>query len=152
MDNQDLPRFNSLQSDKTIVYNAIVGTFLRAGIPAIYYGLEQDLKDGTEDPKNREPLWQYGNYATDGPTYQRIKTLNGIRKALGGDAEWLKASGRTVAVQQNDIALKRKDTLIVLTNVSCYVLHDFKLTYSEVKALPEAGKWTRPDLKPTPRS
>ena len=106
-----------MQSDKTKVYNAITGTFLRAGIPTIYYGLEQDLSDGDKDPKNREALWLYGDFNTDGQTYQRIKKLNDIRKALGGDREWLSAAGDVVAVQQNDIALKRKDSVIVLTNV-----------------------------------
>lgn len=117
MDNQDLPRINSVQSDKTKVYNAIVGTFLYGGIPTIYYGLEQDLADGRDDPHNREALWLYNNYA-EGETYQRIKQLNAIRKALGGQEGWLTATGSVVAVEGSDIAIKRDNTLIVLTNVS----------------------------------
>ena len=123
LDNQDLPRFNSLQSDKTQVYNAIVATFLWGGIPTIYYGLEQDMADGASDPHNREALWLYNNYATDGETYQRIKNLNEIRSKLGSsNNKWHSAVGSTLTQQSNDIAIQREGALIVLTNVSIAVM------------------------------
>lgn len=119
LDNQDLPRFNSLTSDKTLVYNAIVGAFLYGGIPSIYYGLEQDIADGPSDPANREALWQYNGYSTTASlTYGRIAMLNKIRSAIGkGDEAFGSSIATVVAIQDKDIALRRGGALIVLTNV-----------------------------------
>ena len=119
LDNQDLPRFNSLTNDKSLVYNAITGTFLYGGIPAIYYGLEQDIADGPADPANREALWLYNGYSTTAtPTYARIAMLNKIRTTLGKDENWLKSVGSVLASQDSDIAIKRGELVMVLTNVS----------------------------------
>jgi alpha-amylase len=97
---------------------------LYGGIPAIYYGLEQDIADGVDDPHNREALWLYNNYATNGNTYQRIKTLNEIRKKLGTDDKWLRAVGSVLSWTQTDIALDREGAIIVLTNVSRGISQD----------------------------
>jgi alpha-amylase len=118
LDNQDLARFNALVNDKTKVHNAIVGTFLYAGIPAIYYGLEQDIADGTDDPANRNALWLYNGFSTETETYKRIAKLNQIRHAWNKDNDWLRAHATVVDVATSDIALKRGNLLIVLTNVS----------------------------------
>ncbi|KAK8844591.1 hypothetical protein IAR55_006438 [Kwoniella newhampshirensis] len=116
LDNQDQPRFNSRTSDKFLVYNAIVGNFMYGGIPTVYYGLEQDIADGSADPDNREALWLYGNYGTDGETYKRITTLNKIRGTLGSNSKFHNVVATVLASQNNDIALKREEALIVLTN------------------------------------
>ncbi|WVQ85180.1 hypothetical protein IAT38_007345 [Cryptococcus sp. DSM 104549] len=116
LDNQDLPRFNSLTSDRTLVYNAIVGSFMYGGMPIVYYGLEQDVSDGLADPANREALWNYNNYAQDGETFGRIASLNKIRTALGGVGNLHNAVGTVLAQQDQDIAIKREEALIVLTN------------------------------------
>jgi alpha-amylase len=113
-----LPRINALQSDKKKVYNAFAGTFLYGGIPVSYYGSEQDIADGDNDPRNREALWLYNNYATDGQSYQFIKSLNQIRKGLSKTPNWGNSVASVVGVTQTDIALKRGGSLIVLTNVS----------------------------------
>ncbi|WWC97297.1 hypothetical protein V866_004176 [Kwoniella sp. B9012] len=116
LDNQDLPRFNSRTGDRSLVYNAIVGSFMYGGIPTVYYGLEQDIADGPYDPNNREALWNYNNYATTGDTYKRITTLNKIRKFLSTKGKFLNSVGTVLKIQDNDIALQREDALIVLTN------------------------------------
>lgn len=121
LDNQDLPRFNSLTSDASLVYNAIVGMFMYGGVPIVYYGLEQDISDGPTDPQNREALWNYNNYATDGVTFGRITNLNNIRNRLGGVGELYNAVATVLAIQDQDIALQREEALIVLTNVSDYL-------------------------------
>lgn len=116
LDNQDLPRFNSLTSDASLVYNAIVGMFMYGGMPIVYYGLEQDISDGPADPQNREALWNYNNYSTDGVTFGRITNLNKIRRRLGGVGELYNAVATVLAAQDQDIALQREEALIVLTN------------------------------------
>lgn len=121
LDNQDLPRFNSLTSDASLVYNAIVGLFMYGGVPIVYYGLEQDISDGPTDPQNREALWNYNNYATDGVTFGRITNLNKIRKRLGGVGKLYKTVATVLATQDQDIALQREEVLTVLTNVSDYL-------------------------------
>ncbi|KAK4686486.1 hypothetical protein P7C73_g3650, partial [Tremellales sp. Uapishka_1] len=118
LDNQDLPRFNSLTGDKSLVYNAVVAAFMYGGIPAIYYGTEQDISDGSADPNNREPLWQYNDYSTTATqTYGRIATLNKIRSALATTGNFTSSVASIVASQSQDIALSRGGALIVLTNV-----------------------------------
>nr|XP_031859871.1 uncharacterized protein CI109_004719 [Kwoniella shandongensis]KAA5526943.1 hypothetical protein CI109_004719 [Kwoniella shandongensis] len=116
LDNQDQPRFNSRTSDKSLVYNAIVGNFMYGGVPIVYYGLEQDIADGAADPDNREALWNYNNYATDGETYKRINTLNKIRETLGSSGKFHNVVATVLASQDSDIALQRDQALIVLTN------------------------------------
>ncbi|KAE8538221.1 hypothetical protein D1P53_005560 [Cryptococcus gattii VGV] len=116
LDNQDLPRFNSFTSDASLVYNAIVGMFMYGGMPIVYYGLEQDISDGPADPQNREALWNYNNYSTDGVTYGRITNLNKIRNGLGGVGNLYNVVATVLAAQDQDIALQREEALIVLTN------------------------------------
>ncbi|ORX41302.1 glycoside hydrolase superfamily [Kockovaella imperatae] len=118
LDNQDLPRFNSLTSDKSLVYNAIVGCFMYGGIPMIYQGLEQELSDGHDDPYNREALWLYNDFSTSTPSYVNIANVNKIRHALNGDDKFLNSVATVQSVRDQDIALVRGSALIVLTNVS----------------------------------
>ncbi|WVF66368.1 hypothetical protein IAT40_001108 [Kwoniella sp. CBS 6097] len=116
LDNQDLPRINSRTGDKARIYNAIVGSFLWGGIPTVYYGLEQDIADGPYDPDNREALWNYNNYATNGETYKRIATLNKIRKYLGSKGKFHNAAAKSLGVTMTEVALQREEALIILTN------------------------------------
>ena len=118
LDNQDNPRINSLTSDKTLVWNAIVGVFLYGGIPTIYYGLEQEMSDGNQDPENREALWLYNDYSTTATeSFGRIIVANKIRSTLNADPSWLNSVATVLAIQSQDIALLRGPALIVLTNV-----------------------------------
>ena len=85
----------------------------------IYYGLEQDLSDGSADPSNREALWLYSDFSTTATqTYGRISTVNKVRKALNGDSSFLNSVATVKMMQDQDIALSRGSSLIVLTNVS----------------------------------
>lgn len=115
LENHDVPRFGSLVSDKTKVYNAMVANFLARGLPTVYYGLEQGIASGGDDPYNREALWQHGNFATDGENYKRIKTLNAVRAALGKDEGWYGLVAEQLETEGDDIALKRGSAVMVLT-------------------------------------
>ncbi|KAI9634323.1 putative alpha-amylase AmyA [Dioszegia hungarica] len=114
LDNHDLPRFNSLASDKSNVYNAMALQFLFGGIPTMYYGLEQNMT-GEEDPQNRQALWLNGELKTDGESYQRIKRLNLVRKKMGELGGFHEVLASQVAVQDDDIAFERNGGLLVLT-------------------------------------
>jgi alpha-amylase len=117
LDNHDLPRWNSLASDKSKTYNAVALQFLFGGIPSMYYGLEQDIK-GEADPYNRPALWQHGNYQTTGDSIKRITRLNLIRNKLGALGGFHEEIGTEVGLTDDDIAFRRADALLVLTNVS----------------------------------
>ena len=84
----------------------------------IYYGLEQDLSDGSADPANREALWLYNDFSTTATqAYGRITNVNTIRKALNGDTSFLNSVATVKTSQDQDIALSRGSALIILTNV-----------------------------------
>ena len=78
LDNHDLGRFLA-SSSKPALKTALALILLEDGIPAIYYGTEQELS-GKDDPNNREDLWKT-KYATDGKTFGWIARLVKIRKA-----------------------------------------------------------------------
>ncbi|KAI9634322.1 putative alpha-amylase AmyA [Dioszegia hungarica] len=115
LDNHDLPRFNSLASDKSNVYNAMALQFLFGGIPTMYYGLEQDISFGAHDPENRAPLWQYGNFQTAGDSYKRVARLNLIRRKMGELGGFHEVIGKEVGATDDDIAFERNGALLVLT-------------------------------------
>ncbi|ELR25454.1 acidstable alpha-amylase [Acanthamoeba castellanii str. Neff] len=78
IDNHDNARFLSGTSDYKLYQNAITYTLMAQGIPIIYYGTEQGY-DGTNDPNNRESLWQT-RFSTQNPLYQLIRTIVSYRK------------------------------------------------------------------------
>jgi len=78
IDNHDNARFLSGTSDYKLYQNAITYTLMSAGIPIIYYGTEQGYT-GTNDPNNRESLWQT-RFSTQSPLYQLIRTIISYRK------------------------------------------------------------------------
>ncbi|WVR03250.1 hypothetical protein IAU60_000241 [Kwoniella sp. DSM 27419] len=116
LDNQDLPRINSRTSDRSRINNAIVASFMYGGIPIVYYGLEQDIADGPYDPNNREALWNYNDYNTQGDTYKLITRLNKIRQLLNPKNGYKQNVASVLQYTAHDIALVRGDALIVLTN------------------------------------
>lgn len=117
MDNHDQSRFLATGVGAAQAKNAIVANFLIAGIPTVYYGLEQGIAQGTADPYNRNALWHSG-YSTDSPNYVLIKRLNAIRKALGNETQFHKVAGKTISVTDNEIAIERNQVVIALTKVS----------------------------------
>ncbi|KAL3474226.1 glycoside hydrolase superfamily [Aspergillus californicus] len=77
-ENQDIPRFASMNNDLNLAKNILTFTLLFDGIPIIYQGQEQHFS-GAHDPFNREALWPSA-FDTSSPLYATIKTLNRLRK------------------------------------------------------------------------
>ncbi|MEP0871855.1 alpha-amylase family glycosyl hydrolase [Trichocoleus desertorum AS-A10] len=91
IDNHDMPRFQSLNSDPELVRVAIALIMTCRGIPCIYYGTEQYLHDDTnggDDPYNRPMMSQWD---TDTPLYRDIRLLSGLRRlnpAVSMGGQW----------------------------------------------------------------
>ncbi|HEY9860512.1 MAG TPA: alpha-amylase family glycosyl hydrolase [Candidatus Obscuribacterales bacterium] len=91
IDNHDMPRFQSLNSDPELVRVAIALIMTCRGIPCIYYGTEQYLHDDTnggDDPYNRPMMNQWD---TDTPLYRDIRLLSGLRRlnpAVSMGGQW----------------------------------------------------------------
>lgn len=117
LDNHDQSRFLATGAGDAQARNAIVANHLIAGIPTAYYGTEQEIKEGAEDPFNRNALWKHNGYSTSTGYYRLYQKLNQIRKSLGSGTQFHNTVGRTVAVTDNDIAIQRNNVLIVLTKV-----------------------------------
>lgn len=87
-ENQDQPRFASVDSDLSIAKNAVAFIILADGIPKMYYGQEQHLT-GEYSPYNRGPLWPT-KYNTSAPLYQLTAKLNGLRNhAISVDSNYV---------------------------------------------------------------
>ena len=93
IDNHDMPRFQSLNSDPEMLRVAIGLIMTTRGIPCIYYGTEQYLHDDTEggnDPYNR-PMME--KWDTDSPIYRDVRLLSGLRRlnpAISMGSQWQK--------------------------------------------------------------
>jgi cyclomaltodextrin glucanotransferase len=93
IDNHDMPRFQSLNSDPAILKVAITLIMTSRGIPCIYYGTEQYLHDDTnggQDPYNR-PMME--NWDTDSEIYRYMRLLSGLRRlnpAISMGSQWQK--------------------------------------------------------------
>jgi cyclomaltodextrin glucanotransferase len=93
IDNHDMPRFQSLNSDPDILRVAIALIMTSRGIPCIYYGTEQYLHNDTNDgndPYNRPMMEQWD---IDTPIYRDIRLLSGLRRlnpAVSMGSHWQK--------------------------------------------------------------
>ncbi|MGH7999408.1 MAG: alpha-amylase family glycosyl hydrolase, partial [Brasilonema sp.] len=93
IDNHDMPRFQSLNSDPAMLMVAVVLIMTSRGIPCIYYGTEQYLHDDTDggnDPYNR-PMME--NWDTDTEIYRYTRLLSGLRRlnpAVSMGSQWQK--------------------------------------------------------------
>ncbi len=93
IDNHDMPRFQSLNPDPEMLQLAICLIMTTRGIPCIYYGTEQYLRDDTDggnDPYNR-PMME--NWDTDSPIYRAVRLLSGLRRlnpAISMGSHWQK--------------------------------------------------------------
>ena len=110
IDNHDNPRFLSIQQDRKMYEAAITFVLMTQGIPIVYYGTEQWL-EGTQDPANRAPLWNYG-FNTQTEMYVLIQTI-------------LKYRAKMKLWQENQVerylddeflAFTRGDALVLVTN------------------------------------
>lgn len=93
LDNHDMPRFQSLNSDPAMLKVAITLIMTSRGIPCIYYGTEQylhDDTDGGQDPYNR-PMME--KWDTDSEIYRYMRLLSGLRRlnpAISMGSQWQK--------------------------------------------------------------
>jgi alpha-amylase len=78
LDNHDVARFLYDKPSLDALHSALVFLYTEDGIPCLYYGTEQNFSGGN-DPANREDLWA-SSYRSDGPTFQLIRTLTGLRR------------------------------------------------------------------------
>lgn len=105
-ENQDQPRFPSLNPDVALDKNVIALTMLRDAIPITYYGQEQFYAGG-ERPLNREALWlgQGYNQGAGSPLYGWIQHLNAVRRtAADADAGFLANRTKTLFFRDPDRA------------------------------------------------
>lgn len=120
LENHDMARFRNITADPVLAYNAMVAQFMIEGIPVTYYGQEQDLANGHEDPWNRAALWPT-NYE-NGTTYQRIARLNLIRKQLitsglqFNGKSYMDDNSTAIGVTQYDIAFRKGPIIYTLNN------------------------------------
>ncbi|MFB2918466.1 alpha-amylase family glycosyl hydrolase [Aerosakkonema funiforme] len=80
IDNHDMPRFQSLNSDPNVLRLAINLVMTSRGIPCIYYGTEQYLHNDTNggnDPYNR-PMME--KWDTDTQIYKDMQLLSKLRR------------------------------------------------------------------------
>jgi cyclomaltodextrin glucanotransferase len=99
IDNHDMHRFQTLNSDPEVLRLAIALIMTSRGIPCIYYGTEQYLHNdtngdqnpyGNNDPYNR-PMME--KWDTDAPLYRDIRLLTGVRRlnpAVSMGSQWQK--------------------------------------------------------------
>jgi len=77
-DNHDVWRLRGELDDALAAQIALVAALTTDGIPALYYGTEQDL-DGTAHHLSREPLWESG-FREDGATFRFLQRLIALRR------------------------------------------------------------------------
>jgi alpha-amylase len=88
LDNHDQRRFLNYGGGTARLDVALTFLYTSRGIPALYYGTEQDF-DGGEDPFNREDMFdgqfEYGpslgdNFNMTHPRFKRVAKLNNLRR------------------------------------------------------------------------
>lgn len=77
-DNHDVWRLRGELDDPLAARIALTAVLTADGIPAIYYGTEQDL-DGTQHHLSREPLWEVG-FSEATPTFRFLQALIAVRR------------------------------------------------------------------------
>ncbi|HEY9609539.1 alpha-amylase family glycosyl hydrolase [Allocoleopsis sp.] len=99
IDNHDMHRFQTLNSDPDILRLAVILIMTSRGIPCIYYGTEQYLHNdtngdtnpyGNNDPYNRPMM---DKWDTDSQLYRDIRLLSGLRRlnpAVSMGSQWQK--------------------------------------------------------------
>ncbi|RMH44067.1 MAG: alpha-amylase [Deltaproteobacteria bacterium] len=121
LDNHDVPRFLFPDTGVAALHNALFFLMTWDGIPAIYYGTEQQFAGGT-DPKNREDMV----FDEGGDTFRWLAALIALRKqhvALRrGDVRIAWATDRPRGARDSGIlAFERThpdETLLVVLNTA----------------------------------
>jgi glycosidase len=129
VDNHDVPRFLFDLPDPPALRQALGYLLTSDGIPALYYGTEQEFAGGS-DPANRERLWSTG-FPTDGETFRWIRGLTDLRRAYPslarGDLTIRWATDRNGSEEDaGAYAFERSleaERLLVALNVSAHPAH-----------------------------
>jgi cyclomaltodextrin glucanotransferase len=99
IDNHDMHRFQTLNSDPEILHLAVTLLMTSRGIPCLFYGTEQYLHNdtngdqnpyGNNDPYNRPMMYSWD---TESELYRRIRLLSGLRRlnpAVSLGSQWQK--------------------------------------------------------------
>jgi len=93
LDNHDMPRFQTLNGDPSILKIAFIVLMCTRGIPCIYYGTEQCLHDDTNggnDPYNRPMMTEFNTHSE---LYRISRLLSYARKkntAIALGSQWPK--------------------------------------------------------------
>ncbi len=99
VDNHDMHRFQTLNSNPELLRLAIVVIMTSRGIPCIFYGTEQYLHNdtnwdnnpyGNNDPYNRPMMEKWDTHA---PLYRDIRLLSGLRRlnpSISMGSQWQK--------------------------------------------------------------
>ncbi|MDX2230888.1 MAG: alpha-amylase family glycosyl hydrolase [Leptolyngbyaceae cyanobacterium bins.349] len=93
IDNHDMPRFQSLNSDSAMLKVAIALVMTCRGIPCVYYGTEQYLHNDTNggnDPYNRPMM---DSWDPESEIYGMMRRLSGLRRlnpAVSMGSQWQK--------------------------------------------------------------
>ncbi len=112
LDNHDVPRFLAVNPSPAALRSALTYLFTYDGVPALYYGTEQELSGGV-DPANREDLFATG-FPTDGATFRHVARLTRLRRELEplrrGETTFRWSSERTGAEQDAGLVAFERHT------------------------------------------
>ncbi len=112
IENHDQPRFLSVNGDVKSFASALAYTITAEGVPIVYYGADKGF-NGSNDPYNREPYWQWGSkndYLT-----RVITAAAKLRSSNPGG--WSSAPMDVKQVDDHFLAFRKGGVFVTLTNV-----------------------------------
>ncbi len=78
-DNHDVWRLRGELDDPLAAAIALVAVLTADGLPALYYGTEQEL-DGRQNHASREPMWLEAGFDETAPTFRLVQQLLALRR------------------------------------------------------------------------
>jgi alpha-amylase len=130
IDNHDIARFLFEYPNLPALYNTLFFLMTWDGVPAIYYGTEQEFNGGT-DPRNREDMFAgnprtgFAPFATEHATFRTVQALINLRRTnvalRRGDVDILWSSASPGAGSSSLFAFARRhpeQTAIVVLNTA----------------------------------
>jgi alpha-amylase len=131
IDNHDNPRFLSQQPDIVLLHNALTFALMTDGIPFIYYGTEQLFK-GSDDPRNREPLWT-SKFNENTETYALISQLNQLRRMQG--PEFFNSLHTPLVTSSNIHVFLKGNLIVIVSNIGTSANLTQKVYLGNIKAI-----------------
>ncbi|KAL4961922.1 alpha-amylase [Aspergillus stella-maris] len=105
-ENQNTPRFASLNNDTTLARNAMAFSILSDGIPVVYQGQEQHMT-GPSTPYSRAPLWTT-QYNTHQPVRNTTATLNKLRNhAIRKDRHYITKHSKKLYLDESTYVTRK---------------------------------------------